>query len=334
MNNARSEARARAKRNYKDTLFRLIFKERKALLSLYNAINDTNYDNPDDIEINTIEDVVYMGMKNDVSFLFDKTLSLYEHQSTYNPNMPLRGFLYFADLYRQLIKDNERIYSKYIVKIPAPRYIVFYNGDTKDMPERVKELYLSAAFDGPADSGEFEWTATMVNINPGMNPELLDRCETLGGYVTFVDKVRTYNKSMPLTDAVDQAVDECVEDGVLEEFFSKHRREVRNMVLTEFDEEKYIKMMREEERAEGHAAGLAEGREAGLAEGREAGLAEGREAGLAEGRLQTFLEILGDLGEIPPEIIERAKAVDADTLKQWSKLAARAESMQEFLTQV
>ena len=90
------------------------------------------------------------------------------------------------------------------------------------------------------------------------------------------------------------------------------------MVLTEFDEEKYIKMMREEERAEGHAAGLA----------------EGREAGLAEGRLQTFLEILGDLGEIPPEIIERAKAVDADTLKQWSKLAARSESMQEFLTQV
>ena len=249
-----------------------------------------------------------------MSFLFDKTLSLYEHQSTYNPNMPLRGFLYFADLYRQLIKDNERIYSKYIVKIPAPRYIVFYNGDKKDMPERVKELYLSAAFDSPADSGKFEWTATMVNINPGMNPELLDRCETLGGYVTFVDKVRTYNKSMPLTDAVDQAVDECVEDGVLEEFFSKHRREVRNMVLTEFDEEKYLKMMREEERAEGRA--------------------EGREAGLAEGRLQTFLEILGDLGEIPPEIIERAKAVDADTLKQWSKLAARAESMQEFLTQV
>ena len=104
--------------------------------------------------------------------------------------------------------------------------------------------------------------------------------------------------------------DECVEGGVLEEFFSKHRREVRNMVLTEFDEEKYLKMMREEERAEGHAAGL------------------------AEGCLQTFLGILGDLGEIPPEIIERAKAVDADTLKQWSKLAARAESMQEFLNQV
>ena len=316
-----------ANREYKSTVFSKLFGENKEnALSLYNAVNGSNYTNVDDLTYTTLDDVVYMKMKNDVSFLFDKTLSLYEHQSTYNPNMPLRGFLYFADLYRQLIKDNERIYSKSIVKIPAPRYIVFYNGDRKDMPERVKELYLSAAFDSPADSGKFEWTATMVNINPGMNPELLDRCETLGGYVTFVDKVRTYNKSMPLTDAVDQAVDECVEDGILEEFFSKHRREVRNMVLTEFDEEKYIKMMREEERAEGHAAGLAEGREAGLA--------EGREAGLAEGRLQTFLEILGDLGEIPPEIIERAKVVDADTLKQWSKLAARAESMQEFLTQV
>jgi len=198
-----------------------------------------------------LDDVVYMKMKNDVSFLFDKTLSLYEHQSTYNPNMPLRGFLYFADLYRQLIKDNERIYSKKLVKIPAPKYIVFYNGDKKDMPEQVKELYLSDAFDREVEPGKFEWTATMVNINAGMNPELLAKCKVLGGYATFVDKVRTYNKSMPLTDAVDQAVDECVEAGVLEEFLNKHRKEVRNMVLTEFDEEKYIKMMREEERAEG-----------------------------------------------------------------------------------
>ena len=107
-----------------------------------------------------------------------------------------------------------------------------------------------------------------------MNPELLRKCKALGGYVTFVDKVKNYSKSMSLTEAVDQAVDECVEDGVLEGFFNKHRREVRNMVLTEFDEEKFLKMMREEERAEGRA----------------------------EGRLETFMGILGDLGEIPPEI--------------------------------
>ena len=269
-------------------------------------MNGSNYTNADELIFTTLDDVVYMKMKNDVSFLFDKTLSLYEHQSTYNPNMPLRGFLYFADLYRQLIKDNERIYSKSIVKIPAPKYIVFYNGDKKDMPEQVKELYLSDAFDMEVDPGRFEWTATMVNINAGMNPELLRRCKALGGYATFVDKVRTYNRSMPLTAAVDQAVDECVENGVLEEFLSKHRREVRNMVLTEFDEEKFLKMMREEERTEGRA----------------------------EGRLETFMGILHDLGEIPPEILERARVLDAETLKQWTKLASRAESMQKFLEQI
>ena len=136
----------------------------------------------------------------------------------------------------------------------------------------------------------------------GMNPELLAKCKALEGYVTFVDKVRNYNKNMPLRNAVDQAVDECVESGVLEEFLNKHRKEVRNMVLTEFDEEKFLKMVRAEERA--------------------------------EGRLENFLDILRDLGEVPLEVIERAKVLDAEGLKEWSKLAARAETMQEFLKQI
>ena len=214
--------------------------------------------------------------------------------------------MYFADLYRQLIKDNERIYSKSIVKIPAPKYIVFYNGDKKDMPEEVKELYLSDAFAREVKPGKFEWTATMVNINAGMNPELLEKCKVLGGYATFVDKVRTYNKSMSLTDAVDQAVDECVEAGVLEEFLSRHRREVRNMVLTEFDEEKFLKMMREEERAEGRA----------------------------EGERNLLIKILSDLGSVSEELQNRIRNIDDDTLKQWTKLASRAESMEEFLEQI
>ena len=237
-----------ANREYKATLFAKLFGEDKEnALSLYNAVNNSNYTNADELTFTTLDDVVYMKMKNDVSFLFDKTMRLYEHQSTYNPNMPLRGFLYFADLYRQRIKDNEEIYSKNIVKIPTPKYIVFYNGSMKDMPEKVKELYLSDAFDRPTEQGKFEWTATMVNVNIGMNPELLAKCKALEGYVTFVDKVRSYNKNMPLRNAVDQAVDECVESGVLEEFLNKHRKEVRNMVLTEFDEEKFLKMVRAEE---------------------------------------------------------------------------------------
>lgn len=113
-------------KKYKDTVFRKLFGENKGnALSLYNAVNHTSYTNPDDLEYTTLEDVIYMKYKNDVSFLIDKTLSLYEHQSSYNPNMPLRGFLYYADLYRKLIHRSERLYSKHLLKIPRPHYIVF-----------------------------------------------------------------------------------------------------------------------------------------------------------------------------------------------------------------
>ena len=176
------------------------------------------------------------------------------------------------------------------------------NIDKKDMPESVKELHLSDAFDMPVEQGKFEWTATLININTGMNPELLKKCKALGGYVTFVDKVRNYSKSMSLTDAVDQAVDECVEDGVLEGFFNKHRREVRNMVLTEFDEEKFLKMVRAEERAAGER--------------------------------NLLIKILSDLGPVSKELQSAIQNSDDATLKQWTKLASKAESMQEFLEQI
>ena len=113
-------------RNFKSTLFYKLFAKNKAnALSLYNAINNSSYTNEEDLEFTTLEDVIYMKMKDDVSFLFSTSISLYEHQSTYNPNMPLRGFLYFADLYRKMVKGNERIYSKNLVRIPNPKYVVF-----------------------------------------------------------------------------------------------------------------------------------------------------------------------------------------------------------------
>lgn len=119
----------KANPRYKDSLFRKIFGENKTnALSLYNAINNSNYTDENELEYTTLDDVIYIKIKNDVSFLVGTSLNLYEHQSSYNPNMPLRGFLYFADLYRQIIKDNERIYSQQIVRIPNPKYIVFYNG--------------------------------------------------------------------------------------------------------------------------------------------------------------------------------------------------------------
>ena len=75
-------------RNYKDTIFRMLFSDRKNLLSLYNAINGTSYMNPEDLEIVTLENAIYMGMKNDLSFIIDTNLFLYEHQSTYTRLLP------------------------------------------------------------------------------------------------------------------------------------------------------------------------------------------------------------------------------------------------------
>ena len=93
-------------RNYKDTIFRMLFSDRKNLLSLYNAINGTSYMNPEDLEIVTLENAIYMGMKNDLSFIIDTNLFLYEHQSTYTPNMPLRDLFYISAEYQKLVNKK------------------------------------------------------------------------------------------------------------------------------------------------------------------------------------------------------------------------------------
>ena len=205
-----------------------------------------------------------MKYKNDVSFLIDKTLSLYEHQSSYNPNMPLRGFLYYADLYRKLIHRSERLYGKHLLKIPRPHYIVFYNGSEKDMEEERRTLRLSDAFETDTGAGEYEWTATMININSGKNESIMDSCHVLYEYAVFVAKIKRYRDSMELKEAIDLAVRECIEENILRDFLEQHRREVCDMCLTEFDEKKYEDVLREEGREEGLAEGIAKG----LAKGR------------------------------------------------------------------
>ena len=251
-------------RNFKDTLFRKLFGENKEnAIDLYNAINGTSYTTSDDFEFTTLDDVIYMKMKNDVSFLLGTTMNLYEHQSTYNPNMPIRGLMYFADLYRKLIKDGESLYGKKLVKIPNPKYIVFYNGNHSDLKESRKILKLSDAFEIQDSSNEYEWTATMININHGHNSELMNKCHMLHEYSVFIEKIKHYCISFSLKDAVNKAVDESITEGILSDFLEQHRKEVVNMCLTEFDEIKFANYIREEGREEG----LAEGREEGRTEG-------------------------------------------------------------------
>lgn len=244
---------------YKDRLFRSIFgreENRAFLLSLYNALNHTEYKDPNELQIVTLDDVIYMGMKNDVSFLVQGTIHLYEHQSTDNPNMPVRELLYYARQLEAHSKANRlNLFGSKQVKIPTPRCIVFYNGK-KDLAEDCYDLHLSDHFCVPDPTHGYQWTSTVFNINAGHNTELMEQCPSLKEYAAYVAKVREYEKSMELTEAVYRAVDEAVAWPCLGEFFVRHKSEVIDVLLTEFDRELYEKDLREE----GLEAGLEKGR--------------------------------------------------------------------------
>ena len=247
-------------RNYKDTVFRMIFREKENLLSLYNALNGTDYGNVDDLEITTLENAVYMNYKNDISFVFEFELLLYEHQSTCNPNMPLRDLLYVTKVLQNRIKD-ENLYSRSLIRIPTPRFVVFYNG-TDSQPER-QILYLSDAFEKKQDEPSLELAVTVYNINLGHNRELLNACRLLKEYAQYVEQVRTYTQQMPLSEAVEKAVDDCIKNGILADFLAKNRAEAIAVSIFEYDEEKHMKSERKEWREIGREEGIIVGREEG-----------------------------------------------------------------------
>ncbi len=239
--------------NHKDRLFTFIFgreENRKWTLSLYNAINGTEYTNEKDIEITTMSDTVYMGMKNDVSCIVSNTLNLYEHQSTYNPNMPLRQLMYLGRQYDRYIKDTgKNIYSSKQLSLPVPKLVTFYNG-LEDVEDRV--LKLSDSFPEKADESDVQVSVRLININPGKNEKLLDSCGVLREYSWFVEKVREYKAmNVTLEEAVDRAVDEMPKNYQIRSFLIKNRAEVRNMCLTEYNEAKTMQMFKEEGRKEG-----------------------------------------------------------------------------------
>ena len=231
------------RRTYKDSLFRMIFQEKKELLSLYNAINGTQYDNPDELIIITLEDVIYIGWKNDVAFLIQNVLNLYEHQSTWNPNMPLRGFFYISSIYQRYIRENHLdLYSSALLKLPTPRYVVFYNG-TREEPDRT-ELRLSDSFMKKDNNPSIECTALVLNISYGHNQELMAACRKLYEYSYFVEKVREFLRNGLTRDAaIDLAAEHCIETDILKNFLIRHRAEVKQVILTEYDEKIHEKSL-------------------------------------------------------------------------------------------
>ena len=253
-----SEA-ADTKRTYKDSLFRMIFQDRAALLSLYNAINGSHYEDLQGLKITTLEDVIYLGWKNDVSFLIQDVLNLYEHQSTWNPNMPLRGLFYISSLYQGYVKENDLdLYSSALLKLPVPRCIVFYNG-THQEPDQM-ELRLSDSFIKKEEDPCIECTVLILNINYGHNKELMAACRKLYEYSYFVHKVREFlEQGLTRDAAVDRAVVYCIKADILKDFLTRHRAEVKDVILTEYDEKRHERTLREEAKAQGMKEGIKKG---------------------------------------------------------------------------
>ena len=239
-------------RIYKDRLYKMIFNDKSELLKLYNAINGTHYDNPAMLTITTLDNAIYMTMENDLSFIIDMRLALYEQQSTVNPNLPLRFLMYITDIYSAYTKDMN-IYGSKKVQIPLPSFVIFYN-DVKSQPDRT-EFLLSELFHPTTDQPALELKAVMLNINKGHNQELMNACHTLRDYSEYVARIRTYSAEMPLTDAVEKAITECIHENILRDFLLKNRAEAKAMSIYEYDEEKTLRMFREEGYEDGERNG-------------------------------------------------------------------------------
>ena len=257
-------------REYKDRLFKFIFgnpENKEWTLSLYNAINGTSYENAADIQLTTIQDAVYMKMKNDVSFLINTIMNFYEQQSTFNPNMPMRFLIYAGMVYSKYIETSPNYYeySSTQQKAPTPQCVCFYNGTT-DKDDRII-LKLSDAFE-PEPKTDIEVTVTMININYGHNKDLMEKCKPLSEYSWFVDRIRSLLKEgKELRVAISTAIDELEDDSLIKPFLLSNKAEVTRMCITEYNEEKVRNQTLEEGKAMGKAEGRAEGEAIGMQKG-------------------------------------------------------------------
>ena len=305
-----TEIRVTANREYKSNVFSMLFEDREKLLELYNALNHSHYENEEELEIVTLKNAIYMSMKNDLAFVLDCRLMLYEHQSTPNPNLPLRDLFYVSKEYEKMVIEKS-LYSRRKLTIPAPHFIVFYNGMEKQ-PER-EILKLSDLYQVPEQEPMLELQVEMLNINEGHNEELKENCQILKEYMQYVNKVRTYmyEKKLELKDAVELAVTECIQEGILEKFLKENRAEAVAMSIFEFDEEKEWKLIREAE------------------------YQNGLERGIEKGRKEAIMDFLEEFGKVPEDIKNYVMSETKEhVLKGMSKAAFGATSFDDFRSRI
>lgn len=245
-------------REHKDSLFVDLFYQdetaKKNLLSLYNALHDTNYKDETIIRKVKIDDVLYKNFKNDISCEVNGQVLVFgEHMSTINRNMPLRCLMYVGRAYEQLI-DSKARYRTTLVKIPTPEFYVFYNGEKEQPLERV--LSLSDAFMNPARENSVELKVKVININSDKAHEILDKCGILKEYSQFISTVRKYSEE---EGAIKKAIKECIEKGILADYLKRKGSEVENMLIAEYSYEEDMQVKQEEARQEGIWQGRREG---------------------------------------------------------------------------
>lgn len=248
-------------REYKSDVFGMLMREPFYALEVYNVLNGTQYENPEKLQIVTLSKGISLSIRNDAAFVIDWHLNIYEHQSTYNPNMPLRSLIYFVNTIEEGVRKQD-IFSKKRIRIPTPHFVVFYNG-LEERPEK-EELYLSDAFAHPTNEPELEVKCTVYNINPGFNEKRFHSCKVLNDYIAFVEKVRNYLAfGAPLSDALEKSIDACIREGILEDFLKEHKSEVTKMMTLDYTWERREELIRAEEKAEGIQKGRQEGIEQG-----------------------------------------------------------------------
>ncbi|MDO4337530.1 MAG: Rpn family recombination-promoting nuclease/putative transposase [Eubacteriales bacterium] len=236
---------AKENREHKDSVFADLFGKdetaKENLLELYNALYDEKDTDPEVIKWIGLEDVLFKNFRNDVAFTVrNRKIILSEHQSTVNPNMPLRDLFYVAREYEKIISVRVR-YRKKLVKIPTPEFIVFYNGTENYPTEQV--LKLSDAFFDQPEKVSLELNVRVININPEKHHEVLKKCKILQEYSLFVEATRKYRED---EKQLEKTVKECINKGILADYLLRKSSEVINMLMAEYDYEMDIEVQREE----------------------------------------------------------------------------------------
>ena len=297
----------RTNREIKDRVFNIVTSDNEVKLEIYNALNGTNYTDATELEVTTLDNAVYMGMKNDVSFLVSNTLNLYEHQSTFNPNMPIRDLMYVAKLYEQLLKGKE-IYAKKAIKIPRPNFIVFYNGNYKvdsNMTLKLSDLYEITPENQEVN---LELIVKVININGGHNEDFKRQCVIIREYSIFIDKIHEYQaEGKNIEEATKCAIEYCINNHILEELLRKERDVIMSSILTEYNAEEVQEMLREE------------------------AWDEGREEGREYQQQLSIIRVLERYGKLDDELIDRIKNEKSiENLEKLFQISIDVSSIEEF----